>query len=128
MATGDIRFEYIAEHDVHLAYPVFRLATEQDCRDWLACYERYCTPFGRKLDFVFIIEMFSMEPSLTKTWVKYRDVFVDRFVRYGVRAASGSDQTLERTVRSWGVPAIAPDVDAAIRMIIDWRREAALTA
>lgn len=123
MATGDIRFEYLEDSDVHVAYPVFRLATEADCRQWLECYRAYCEPRGGRLDFVFIVEMFSMELALTKTWIKYRDIFVARYVRYGVRVASGADATLERAIRSWGVPEIAPDVMAAIAKIQRWRLE-----
>jgi hypothetical protein len=125
MAEGNVHFEYMASQDIHLAFPVFRIVTELDCKRWLDCYRAYCEPHGRKLDFIFVTDMFSIEPSAARTWVKYRDILVSTHIRYGVRVASGANPTLERAVNRWGISEIAPDVTSAAAMIEESRRRAA---
>jgi hypothetical protein len=124
--VGKIRFEHDAANDVHIAYPVWRIESERDCKEWSRQYEAYFERFGRKVDVVFVLDEFHIGPGIGPVWGKYRSELVNRFIRFSVRVHSdGKVSTYAATsfALHGGSVDSAPDVRSATSIILELRRD-----
>ena len=88
MSETTIGLELDRTHDVYIAYPCCHLATEADCLSWFEAYLRVFEPLHRRVDIVFVLDMFSVEPAIAEVWGRYRAELHERFIRHTVRVSS----------------------------------------
>lgn len=128
MAKGSIRFERDEKNDIVIAYPKWHIETEEDCKVWLAQYEAYFAPFGRRVDIIVVLDEFSIGNGIGSVWGSYRAEIHKRFTRHSVRVhANAKVRTYSATSGALhGVPSDeARDVPTAIALIHEHRRHGA---
>lgn len=123
MGTVRVTFEYDELHDVYIAYPDCNLRTEGDCMAWFDAYADFYKTLNRRVDVIIVLDMFSLDPTISAVWVTYRARLHALYTRYTVRVASpghsavtvGLGQSMPRLVN------YAPDVPTALSLIQEMR-------
>lgn len=120
MAIG---LELDRQHDVYIAYPCCHIATEDDCRRWFEAYLRVFEPLKRRVDIVFVLDMFSVDPSIAEVWGGYRAELHERFIRHTVRVSSQglSAVVFESRSQRHVLQKKSADIDSAIATILSMR-------
>jgi hypothetical protein len=123
--SGTIDFRYDEKNDVVIATPHWKIASEADLAAWYGQYARYMTRFGRKMDFVVVLNDFEVHPSIGSKWGEYRAKLHREFMRHNFRVHSNRDVKLfvnTSAVRYNVSNAEAASVEDAIEGIIEARR------
>lgn len=84
-----IRFEYDAGRDIYIAYPCCTLTSEADCLLWYHEYVRAFAHLGRRVDVIFVLDMFKVDARVRDFWGKYRNRVHENFTRHTVRVHTG---------------------------------------
>lgn len=87
---GSIDFRYDAENDVIVAIPHWNIETREDVLAWYEQYETYMGTFNRKMDFVVILDDFTIGPAIGPFWGEYRAKIHQRFARHNYRVHSSN--------------------------------------
>lgn len=131
-AKFTISFEHDTVNDIYVFYPCGHLATEADCDAWLATFDEILGGLKRRIDGIFVIEMFTLDEGLLDTFAKYRHLLHGRYTRHSVRV--GTSGSSHRAMNSKVGLALdtprdtAPDVATATAMILEARKVAARNA
>jgi hypothetical protein len=88
----NIRFEYDEEHDLYVIYPCCALNTDGDVRAWAEAYETFFRPLGRRVDCIFVLDMFSVSAAVGVSWQRYRAHIHENYTRHTVRVFMAADQ------------------------------------
>jgi hypothetical protein len=124
---GTIDFHYDEENDLVIATPHWKIAAEADAIAWYGQYERYMKRFGRKMDFVVVLDDFEVHPSIGAKWGEYRAKVHQEFMRFSYRVHSSRDVKLfvnTSSVRYRLSNDEAASVEDAIEGILEARRTA----
>lgn len=89
-SKGTIEFRYDAANDVIIATPHWNIETEDDVLVWFGQYEAYMKQFGRKLDFIVVLDDFKIGPGIGVYWGEYRAKVHHLFARYNYRVHSNN--------------------------------------
>lgn len=113
-----VGFEYDKANDIYIAYPVCHIRSEADCIEWSAEYERFFAPLKRRVDAIFVLDMFLLDPVIGARWGEYRRAIHARFTRYTVRVSSAQPVHTAASSNDRDPPRnYASDVREAIAMI-----------
>ena len=85
---GRIDFQYDRENDVIIARPHWTIETDKDVRDWYDQYAAYMKPFGRKMDFVVVLDAFEIKTAVGVLWGEARARMHHEFTRFNYRVHS----------------------------------------
>jgi len=127
--TGRIDFHYDVKNDIVIATPHWHLQTDEDVRSWFAQYEAYLKPFGRKMDFIVVLDDFEIATTIGSFWGHYRAKLLNDFARLNFRVRAPKKVRL--FVNTSGVlhgiaTEEAASVDEAVRGILGARSKAGL--
>jgi hypothetical protein len=125
--SGSIDFQYDEKNDIVVATPHWKIASEADAIAWYAQYARYMKRFGRKMDFVVVLDDFEVHPSIGGKWGEYRAKLHGEFMRFNFRVHSNRDVKLfvnTSAVRYRISHEEAASVEDAIAAILEARRTA----
>ena len=82
---GRIDFQHDKMNDVVIATPHWKIETEADVIAWYEEYAAYFTRLGRRVDFVVVLDDFSIEPAIGSLWGEYRAKIHKDFTRLSYR-------------------------------------------
>jgi hypothetical protein len=123
--AGTIDFRYDREHDIIIATPHWRIATEADVVSWFHQYTSYLSAFTRKMDFIVVLDDFEVVPTVGSKWGEYRAKLLQKYFRHNFRVHS--KRNVKLFVNTSGVrynisTEEAASVDDAIAAILEARR------
>ena len=87
---GHIEFVYDRANDVVIATPHWTIETKEDVLVWYNQYESYLNRFGRKMDFVAVLDDFKIGPAIGVAWGEYRAKFHREYTRFNFRVHSNN--------------------------------------
>jgi hypothetical protein len=122
---GTIDFHHDEVNDLVIATPHWKITSEADAIAWYGQYERYMKRFGRKMDFVVVLDDFEVLPSIGAKWGEYRAKVHHEFMRFSYRVHSSRDVKLfvnTSSVRYRLSNDEAASVEDAIQGILEARR------
>jgi len=125
--TGTIEFHYDEKNDIIVATPHWKIASEADAIAWYGQYARYMKRFGRKMDFVVVLDDFEVLPTIGAKWGEYRAKLHQEFMGFNYRVHSNRDVKLfvnTSSVRYRISHEEAASVEDAIAGILEARRTA----
>lgn len=85
-----IDFRYDAENDIVVAVPHWDIQTREDVLVWYGQYDTYMKQFGRKMDFVVVLDDFTIGPSIGVIWGEYRAKLHQLYTRFSYRVHSAN--------------------------------------
>jgi hypothetical protein len=126
--AGTIDFQYDREHDLIVATPHWKLATEADVSTWYGQYVSYMKAFSRKMDMVVVLDDFEVGPAIGAKWGEYRAKVHKEFLRFNVRVHA--KRNVKLFVNTSGArfnvsTEEAASVEDGIAAILEMRRTAA---
>jgi hypothetical protein len=122
---GSIDFQYDEQNDIVVATPHWKIATEADVRAWYGQYVQYMTRFGRKMDFIVVLDDFEVLPAIGAKWGEYRARLLQNFTRFNFRVHSSRNVKLfvNTSGARYNVShAEAASVEDAVQGILEARR------
>lgn len=87
---GTIDFRYDEEHDLIVATPHWNIETKEDVQQWFGQYEVYMRTFNRKMDFVVVLDDFTIGPMIGPVWGEYRAKIHQLYTRFNYRVHSSN--------------------------------------
>jgi hypothetical protein len=97
---GRIDFKYLQADDVILAEPHWNIETEEDLETWYQQYVTYMKKFGRKMDFIVVLDDFNIAPAVGSKWGEYRAKIHKEYIRYNYRVHANNRVQLYTTTSS----------------------------
>ena len=88
--TGKIDFRHDTGNDVVIAIPHWKIETEDDVHLWFEQYQSYFKRFGRKMDFIVVLDDFAVAPAIGARWGEYRARVLKEFTRFSFRVHSNT--------------------------------------
>ncbi len=82
---GSIDFRHDRTHDVIIAIPHWKIETKADVEEWYRQYEEFMKPFGRRMDFIVVLDDFQIATAIGPYWGEYRAKVHQRFTRFNYR-------------------------------------------
>jgi hypothetical protein len=129
--NGTIEFRHDTINDIVIARPTWVLETPGDVIGWYAEYERQLKRFGRRMDYIIVLDDFDIAPAVASFWGEYRAKMVQRIMRHSCRVrASRRVQTFINTsgARFDAATDVAGTIQEATAVILALRADAARTA
>ncbi len=122
---GTIDFRHDREHDIIIATPHWKIETEADVETWFGQYVSYLKAFGRKMDFVVLLDDFEVTPAIGSKWGEWRARLHKEFTRFNIRVHA--KRTVKLFVNTSGArfnvaTSEAASVEDAIEAILEMRR------
>ena len=87
---GTIDFQYDEAHDLIVAIPHWNIETKEDVLLWFGQYETYMRTFNRKMDFVVVLDDFTIGPSIGPFWGEHRAKIHQLYTRFNYRVHSSN--------------------------------------
>jgi hypothetical protein len=87
---GTIDFRYDSENDIVIAIPHWNIETKEDVLVWFGQYQAYMKGFGRKVDFVVVLDDFKIGPAIGVAWGEYRAKIHQEYTRFSYRVHSNN--------------------------------------
>jgi hypothetical protein len=87
---GTIDFRYDEAHDLIVATPHWNIETKEDVLLWFRQYEAYMHAFDRKMDFVVVLDDFTIGPAIGPFWGEYRAKVHQTYTRFNYRVHSNN--------------------------------------
>ncbi len=126
---GRIDFRYDVTHEIVVATPHWSLESDEDIETWFAQYATYFARFGRRMDFIAVLDDFRVATAIGSRWGDYRARLLSQYTRLNYRVHV--DKKVRLFVNTSGArhnvaTFEASSVEEAVSAILDARRREGL--
>jgi hypothetical protein len=124
---GRIEFNYDTNNDLIIAYPFWKIVTEEDCIKWYKQWTSYLNGFNRKMDCIIVLDHFVVDSSISSIWGFYRSKITTENMRfsYRVNVNLATGVYIKTSGVNYNSPAKdAESIESAIEAIMEERKMA----
>jgi hypothetical protein len=92
--SGTIDFQHDRAHDIVIATPHWKIATEADVTAWWGQWVAHMKTYGRKMDIIVVLDDFHVTPAIGPKWGEHRAKLHKEYFRHSIRVHANRDVKL----------------------------------